>query len=144
MQMKACKIFSLLGTLLILALSICFGQFDSATVLGVVTDPTGAIIAGSEVQLENIETGVVDTAVTDSNGFYRFLDVRIGNYRLRAESKGFKQAQTASFLVTVNARQRVDIKLEIGETGESITVQNAVAVVEMDSSNRSQLVSHDL
>ena len=138
------KFSLLIGTLLILTASPCFSQFDSAAVLGVVTDPSGAVIAGSEVQLENIETRVVDKAVTDSNGFYRFLDVRIGNYRLRAESKGFKQTQTASFVVTVNARQKVDIKLEVGEATESITVQDAVAIVETDSSNRGQSVMHDL
>src|SRR5437879_11825750 len=87
-----------------------FSQFDTATVSGVVRDQASAVVAGSKVTLENVATGVLKTTNTDQNGSYTFFDVKIGRYKLRAESPGFKTAQAEECTLTVNAQQRVDLK----------------------------------
>ena len=56
-------------------------QFDSAVVLGTVRDGSGAVVPGAGITLRNVETGLTSSAVTDSNGSYQFLNVRIGTVR---------------------------------------------------------------
>jgi hypothetical protein len=64
-------------------------QFDTSTVLGAVKDSSGAVIPGATVTLKNVATGISATAVTDAQGNYQFLTVRVGTYTVRAELQGF-------------------------------------------------------
>lgn len=127
-----------------LLLSACacslYSQFDTAAVLGTVRDGSGLPVQNAVVTLSSIQTGVRTTTTTDSAGSYQFLTVRIGEYRVSAENAGFKTAMSAAFTVTVNARQRVDLNLEVGAVSESVTVNDAVAQLETDSSSRGTVV----
>ncbi|MGC9971542.1 MAG: TonB-dependent receptor [Bryobacteraceae bacterium] len=138
--MRVC--FSILGMSLVFA-GLCSAQFETAAVLGVVRDPSGAVVIGSKVRLQNLGTGIIQTASSDNNGDYQFLDVRTGTYQLTAEAPGFKIATAGPFDVTVNARQRVDLKLQVGNTSDSITVGGEALIVEADTSDRGQLVNRD-
>ena len=91
-----------------------FAQFDTAAVLGTVRDPSGAVIAGARITLRNVNTGVTVSGKTDAAGNYEFLTVKIGDYRVEADAAGFRPVTTDAFNVAVNARQRVDLKLEVG------------------------------
>jgi outer membrane receptor protein involved in Fe transport len=128
--------------LLALALSAsAFAQFDTATVLGTVKDPSGAVVAKSSVTLYNPANGTRQTVLADVNGEYQFLNVRLGEYSVEAEAPGFKVASTERFTVTVNARQRVDVVLQVGEASEKVEVTGTAAILETDSSNRGQVVA---
>jgi hypothetical protein len=116
-----------------------FAQYD-ATVLGSVKDPTGLMVAGAKVTLSNLANGVQSTSLTDVNGNYQFLNVRIGEYKVTAEKSGFKTASADQFTVTVNAHQRVDLQLEVGSATEKVTVAGTAEVLETDSSERSVVV----
>jgi hypothetical protein len=118
-------------------------QFDTATVLGIVTDPSGAGVPGATVTLTNIDTGVQSVAVTGATGSYQFLNVRVGTYKLQAELQGFATAVVPSINVTVNARQRVDLALQVGTVGESVEVHGAPRLLETESSDRGQVVGHE-
>ena len=111
------------------ALHLCaaaaFAQFDSATVLGFISDQTGAAMPGATVTLTNPATGISTTAVSDERGQYQFLNVRIGTYSLKAELQGFTTAIAENFTVAVNARQRVDLALSVGGVGETVQVTGA-------------------
>ena len=117
-----------------------FAQFETATVLGTVRDSTQSVIAGVKVTLENVQTGVAVTRDTDINGNFEIGNVRIGQYKVTAERQGFSRAVSEQFTVTVNARQRVDLILQVGQVAESVTVTGAVAVLETDSSDRGQVI----
>jgi hypothetical protein len=120
---------------------LCLAQFDTAAVVGTVKDQAGGVVAQSKVTLQNAGTGVVKSAVTDTNGNYTFFDVRPGQYRLKAESAGFKAAIAEQFTVTVNARQRVDLQLQVGQVTEMVEVSGAASAVETDSSSRGQVIA---
>jgi len=115
-------------------------QFDAATVLGTVRDSSGAIVPGATVTLTNTSTGITATAVSDEHGDYQFLNVRIGTYTVKAELQGFSVASVQDVAVTVNARQRVDLVLKVGDMGETITVTGAAKLLETDSSDRGQVI----
>ena len=122
---------------------IASAQFDAATVLGAVIDATGARVPGATVTLKNAETGIVSTAVTDSEGNYQFLNVRIGTYSVRAELQGFSAAIAEKFAVTVNARQRVDLTMKVGDIGETVVVTGAARLLESESSDRGQVIGRE-
>jgi len=115
-------------------------QFDAATVLGTVTDPTGAVVAHCGVVLQNTATAVEQKAVTDDQGQYRFVGVPIGRYRLQVSAQGFETAE-AIFELQVGARQRVDVKLKVAATSTSVTTTAEAAQLETDSSEHGQVVA---
>ncbi len=129
------------------ALHVCatlvFAQFDSATVLGYISDQSGAAMPGATITLTNPATGISTTAVTDDRGQYQFLNVRVGTYSLKAELQGFTTAVAENFTVTVNARQRVDLSLGVGGIGETIQVTGAARLLESESSDRGTVISRE-
>lgn len=110
-----------------------YAQFDTATVLGTVRDPNGAILPGVTVTLKNIDTSISVNAQTDADGNYQFTNIRIGNYRVSAEKQGFSTAVAERVNVTVNARQRVDLTMQPGAVTESVVVTGAAQLLETDS-----------
>ena len=135
-----------LPKLIILALGLAsgaFGQFETALVLGMTVDPRGVPIAQARVSLTNIDTGGTQSTVTNGEGFYQFLEVRVGRYRVLAEAAGFKKLETPIFRVDVGARQRVDAELEIGDVTETVQVEATASSVETDSSDRGQVINRE-
>src|ERR1041385_3812434 len=120
------------------------GQFDTATVLGTVRDPSGAVIAGARITLRNVNTGVTAAARTDTSGNYEFLTVKIGGYRVDADAPGFRPVSTDPFNVAVNARQRGDLKREVGTANESVTGSGAATLVESDTTEKGQVIGADV
>ncbi len=116
-------------------------QFDTADVLGTVRDSTGAVVQRAGILLVNQDTGIQARASTDENGNYTFTNVRIGRYTVSAEATGFSKAVAKDITVNVNARQRVDFNLKVGEVTESVDVTAAAAALETDSSARGQLIA---
>ena len=130
-----------LATLALLTITPALGQFDSASVLGTVRDSSGATIPAAKVTLENIKTGIQQNTNTDNSGNFQILNVPIGSYRLSGEAPGFKKAVASEFTVTVNARQRVDLTLQVGDVAEQIMVTDAATPLETDTSSRGTVVS---
>jgi outer membrane receptor protein involved in Fe transport len=121
----------------------CFGQFDSATVLGTVLDAKAAVVTAARVSLENIDTGVVQTAESDQYGVYRFLEVHLGKYRITAKAPGFKKFETSDFRVETGARQRVDISLQVGDAAQTVEVSSAATILQTESSDRGEVINHE-
>lgn len=129
-----------LAALLLLPSARCFGQFESASVLGYVNDTTNAAIPNGTVTLTNVATGIKKTATTDSDGRYEFSSVPIGNYQVTAEATGFQRSETAPFTLTIAARQRVDVTLKPGSVSETVTVSSAPTSLETETSSNSTVI----
>ena len=132
-----------LPTCALLLATLAQGQYETAAVLGTITDPAGLPITVGKVRLESVLTGVLLSGLTDSSGNYQFLTVRPGAYRVSVEAPGFKQAIVETFSVAVNSRQRVDLRLEVGDVKQSVVVRDAAALLESDSSDRGQLIQRE-
>ena len=111
-------------------------QFDTAVVFGTVRDASASVVPGANVVLLNIETGIQSTASSDENGSYQFLNVKVGTYKISAEKPGFSTAFADNVKVTVNARQRVDLTLTVGQVTETVEVTSGIDSVETGSSDR--------
>ena len=117
-----------------------WGQFDSASVLGAIKDPSGSPVSSASVELLNISKGVTATRQTDASGNYEFTNVQTGDYIVTATAAGFDKEQTDRFTVTIGARQRVELTLKVGATSQSVTVAGAASLLETDSSDRGETV----
>ncbi len=95
----------------------------------------------ASVTLQDVQTGVNYQAKSDANGDYEFVNEHPGTYRVRVEAPGFQTATAANFELQVNARQRVDINLKVGQSTQNITVTDAASVLETDSSSRGQVIN---
>jgi hypothetical protein len=133
--MRRLAVFVILAALAIAARA----QFDTATVLGTVTDPTGAVVPHAQVTLHNTATDAQFTATTDDRGEFRFVDVSVGPYQLKATAQNFQPA-AANFELTVGARQRVDLKLQVPTVTSSVIATAKATQLETESSERSQVV----
>ena len=118
-----------------------FGQFESGTVLGTVHDSSNGLISKAAVTLFNAGTGITVQTVTDGNGNYEFVNQRLGRYQVKVSLTGFQTAETEPFELTVDARQRVDVTLQVGQASESVTVNAAASLIETDNSSRGQVIN---
>ena len=127
-------------TLLFTAL-YALAQFDSAAVVGSVRDEKGGPLSGAKVVLRNNDTGITQTTNTTETGDFTFPSVRIGNYKLTAEMQGFTTGSAENISITVNARQRVDLNLRVGQVSEIINVEATTPLLEADSSSKGQVIA---
>src|SRR5262245_45798045 len=130
-----------LGFVAVIGVNNAYAQFETATVLGTVRDQNRAVLRGATVTLKNIATGITSTTLTDENGDFLFTSVKIGNYRVTAELKGFATAVIEQITVTVEARQRVDLTMQVGAATETITITDTAPLLETDSSSKGQVIN---
>lgn len=126
--------------LLIVSSSVAWGQFDSATVLGTIKDPSGASVPSASVVLTNAGKGIAISRQADGNGDYEFTNVQPGEYSLTVTASGFTKSVTDPFTVDVGARQRVSVTLKLGADTQTVTVSGAASQLETDSSDRGETV----
>ncbi len=131
----------ILSTVLALGMALStWAQFDAATVIGSVRDPKGGPVANATVTLKNVDTGITARVTTDESGDYLFPTTRIGRYEVTAEAAGFSVAKVGDVLLTVNARQRVDLTLQIGQVSEVVNVVEVAPLLESESSSKGQVI----
>src|SRR6266404_296314 len=98
------------------------GQTETATVSGLVTDRTGAAVAGAEVRLQMVDRGTVTTTTTNNAGIYVFPSVQPGQYQISVQKQGFKQVDLLGLIVNVQDHIEQNFRLEVGSVAESVTV----------------------
>ena len=121
------------------------GQAVSATLLGTVTDNSGAAVSNAPIQLLENATGITHTGTTNESGNYTFPDLTPGSYTVSVEATGFKKETRANVDVVVNTTTRVDLTLTPGSVNETVLVSSAPPVMQTDRADVSvNLESHTL
>src|SRR4051794_909011 len=120
---------------LCLALFRVNGQYGAGTILGTVTDPTGAAVAGATVTIRNQETGSSRTFQSDSDGNYRFNAVPPGRYSATGSAPGFKVTNIPGVTVTVNTETRADFAMQVGSVSESVNVEAVAPLLQTDTAS---------
>jgi hypothetical protein len=118
-------------------------QAVTGTILGLITDSTGAVMPGATVTLTNTGTGLVRVVNTDSNGEYTVPSLPTGTYSVKAELSGFKTMTRPDIPLGVDQRMRIDVKLEIGAVEESVTVTGTSPLVQTSSSELGTTVAEE-
>src|SRR6266436_4410036 len=108
------------------------GQAVNATLLGTVTDASGAAVSNAKVTITETNTGITHTSQTNDSGNYVFPDLPPGRYTVIAEQSGFKRESRAGIDVIVNSTERVNIAVELGAVNESVTITAEIPILQTD------------
>jgi hypothetical protein len=130
--------FASVVSLLSLAV-VVWGQATTATISGVVVDAAGAVVVGAHVRVKNVETGVEKVAETTSAGRYTVSGLVPGTYEVSVEAPGFKTALQRVKLA-VGDHVTLDVRLEVGEVVERVTISGEAARVELERATLSGLI----
>ncbi len=112
-----------------------WAQTTLGTIRGVVTDPSGAAVAGVNVIVRNVDTNIQNRSTTSEGGLYEVTNVIPGRYSVTAEHAGFKTVVVSNILLETSATARADVRLEVGELATSVNVEATSPVLNTESAD---------
>jgi Carboxypeptidase regulatory-like domain len=121
----------------ILALIVPFtpllrGQVVSGSITGNVTDPTGAAVAGANVQATNSDTGVQLAAKSNASGYFNLSNLIAGTYKVLVSAPGFKELSREGIVVDIGSVIRLDSRLEVGNVQQMVSVTGEAPLLQTD------------
>ncbi|HEX3820656.1 MAG TPA: carboxypeptidase regulatory-like domain-containing protein [Candidatus Sulfotelmatobacter sp.] len=125
---------------LILLLPTALFADVTGSILGVVHDPSQAVIKGVRIRITNVQTNLSEETVSADDGSYHFLALPVGTYRLNATLAGFQQFTATDIVLKVNDELRVDIPLHIGNVKEEVTISANQVQVETESTQMGDVI----
>ncbi len=134
----------ILGALfLLLAISFAaplWAQKDAGAIVGLVRDPSGAVVADAKVTVTDVDRGIQLNFSTNGQGEYVASPLRIGRYSVTVEKEGFKKAVAGPVQVNIQDRVGVDLKLQPGAVTETVEVTGQGPQLETETSELGQVV----
>src|SRR5579864_6619192 len=130
----------LLAVVLVASIST-FAQTTGGRLLGRISDPTGALLAGAKVTLTNEATGVTQTAESNKTGDYQFVQVPVGHYSVQFEQQGFKTNVRKGVVVEVNGVVTLNMTMAIGQAKEVVEVTSEAPLVDTTSTQLGAVVN---
>src|SRR6266853_168729 len=119
------------GTLVVLLLSLStFSQGSAGRLVGAIIDSNGGVIAGATVTVLDVQRGTNRILISDESGSYNAPNLIPGSYKVRAEFRGFRATERQNIILEVGQEIRVDLTLQPGEQAQTITVTEALPLVE--------------
>src|SRR5215471_1951869 len=111
--MRRSIVFCSLLILICLASALTFAQSSTATITGLVTDPSGAVIAGAKVTATNTATGVPHSVNTTSSGSYTLPNLPAGSYNIKVEASRFAVAEVKDVKLNVGDSRDLNVKMSV-------------------------------
>ena len=112
----------------------------SASIKGVVTDPSGAPVPSAAVAAKSVETGAIRNSTTDEAGRFQLLALAVGEYEVSVTKRGFQVAIRGGIHLVVGQEASVDVRLLVGEVKEHVTVTEEAPIVSTTTKDISGLV----
>src|SRR5579859_7757773 len=125
---------------LTISLAPISAQTTAGAIVGTVTDPSGAVIAGATITVTNMDTNISVKATTDQTGNYVVTPLNVGRYSVSVEAAGFKRSVRSDITLNVQDRLRVDATLEVGAVTDTVEVAAAAPMLETDTSYLGEVV----
>lgn len=114
----------------------------TGTMVGTVSDPSGAKIIGAEVLIQNLDRGRTErTLTTDPQGNFSAALLPIGKYSIAVESKGFKKATLTGIVLNVNDKLTFPVTLQVGNVTEEVTVEESPVAVQLQAAEQSTTIT---
>jgi hypothetical protein len=122
----------------VLILCVCaasvFAQAGAGTMTGILSDPTGAIVANAAIEAKNVETGAVYRATSTDTGNYTIPQLPPGRYELSINVSGFKKYNRENLSLAAAQVMRLDVGLEVGSNAETVTVTAEASLLKTENS----------
>ena len=140
---RICGVF-LAAALVVMTAGNVIGNLHAQTsygsVVGTVTDSSGASVTGATVTVKNTGTNATQTFVTGNGGNYGFTNIIPGTYSVSVSQKGFESFTGGNVDVQIGGVTRVDVTLKVGNVAETVTVTTAQATIQTDSASLSGVI----
>jgi hypothetical protein len=134
------KMINRVLSLVLILLGAAWAQQNLGVIVGKVTDPSSAVVAGATVTLTDEATGVKRNATTGASGNYAFGGLPFGNYDIVVEAKGFRKLVQTGVRVYVGESLTLDLALEIGSVDQTVEVTATAPLVEKNTSDLGTVV----
>ncbi|MGH9356334.1 MAG: carboxypeptidase-like regulatory domain-containing protein [Terriglobia bacterium] len=108
-----------------------YGQVVGATMSGVVTDPSGAVIPNAQISIKNTATGIVTNVTTNSAGLYTASNLIPGPYQVTLSAHGFQTEARTGITLTVGAQQELNVTMHVGQTTQTVSVNGQAPIVQL-------------
>ena len=112
----------------------------TGSILGVVRDPSKAVIKGAQVSVTNTQTNFSEKTLSAEDGSYRFLALPAGTYTLNVTAAGFEQFNDTGIVVKVNDQLRVDVSLTVGSVQQEVSVAAGTVQVETENTQLGDVI----
>jgi outer membrane receptor protein involved in Fe transport len=133
----ACTLLALICLFSVVAVA----QEATGRIIGVVTDPSGSVIPRAKVTVTNVATGESRDATVNDDGSYQVLSLPPGTYKVTAEAQGFRKSVTGEQILDIDRALKVDVKMEVGSTTETVQVEATASGVETVTAMLGQVVT---
>ncbi len=117
-------------------------QYEDGSIVGTIRDSTGAPVTNATVTITNTATNVAVVSKTNASGDYEAPSLRVGVYTISASATGFAVAEARDITLSVGARQRIDLTLNVGSTQTTVEVSGVALQIETESSQRDQTITN--
>ena len=135
---------SFLATLGFVFLALpAMAQLPTATLLGTVTDPQGAVVGGANVTARNTDTGLTRTVMTSGDGSYRFNALPIGTYQLQVRHEGFETETHSGLTLAIAQEAVVNVRIRVGAATQNVTVSAEAPLVDTTNATLGGVVSEE-
>ncbi len=112
----------------------------TGSILGVVSDPSGAVVPGVTVVATSTSTNVQHTTVTDSKGFYAFPTLNVDHYNISISYRGYRDFLEQGVEINANSAVRIDVSLALGSVKNTVTVKSDVLRIETQSTQMGEVI----
>jgi len=136
--------------LLLLGFAICvfvlpgFSQGNAGAILGTISDQSGGIMVGVTVTVTDTQRGTVRSLTTDQAGAYSAPNLTPSTYTVRAEFVGFRAAERPGIILETGGNLRVDLTMQPGEQTQTVTVTEAIPLVETTNAELGGTLNSDI
>jgi len=125
----------------LLGLSVAaWGQEVTASIVGTVSDPSGAPINGADVKATSVERGNAFTTKTNDTGLYNITRLPVGNYKLEISAPGFQRSVYPPFTLVLNQTARLDVQMKVGQVTETVEVTGAAPILQTETTEVSSII----
>jgi hypothetical protein len=118
-------------------------QFDTGTIAGAVSDPSGAVVPNAVVTVTNTGTGITKTLHSDGNGDFVASALPFGNYVVAASASGFMESKSQQIVLNVGATVHVKLTMSVQTATESVVVTGTATTVDTTSSSSGTTLSSE-
>lgn len=123
-----------------MATRAAYAQEVTATILGTVTDPSGAPIKNATVTATDSQRGTVWTGQTNDAGTYNLPRLPVGNYTMKVEATGFDTVLRPAFTLVLNQAARIDVQMKVGSVSQTVEVTGAAPVLQTETTQVSTII----
>jgi len=139
-----CTCFSL-GLILVFGSTMSmWAQYTTARLSGIITDPTGAVVAQATITVQDEGTGYTQATKSESAGQYLFPSLPVGTYRITVAMAGYTQYVQKGFVLSVGQAATQDVRLQVGRVDQQVVVTADSSMVTTDSATVGQLIDPSL